>query len=634
MQVRGAELVQVLGVSEQEPCARPAHSALSEAAEPHPLKGLWAQLDGQGRRAAALLPLAALLGALGESIEVVLLRALLDAAPQLGLPTQRLLGLGTWLLLGLAILAIDFGLFSSALRLGRLIEMRLRVALLARLPHLGDSYFSSRPVSDLADRAHQIFRVREVPLLLALLVRTVAQLLGTAGVLVWLNPRGTPLILLLTALACGIPILLHPLLLERDLRARSHQGSLVRFHLDTLLGTTPLRAHGAEAPLRIAHEDLLSEWAAARRSLARAVLLLFGGQGFLCTVVLSVLFMGYLGQHQDPSGLLLLAYLSLNVPAFGQTLSLYLRQYPALRSGLLRLLEPLQSPVEEAPAPSAEPNSAESMAPSERVQGVEVALSGVEVRASGQTVLREVELHVRPGSQVAIVGVSGAGKSTLLGLLLGLYRAASGSVRIDGIPLEGTALERLRRDTAWVDPAVQLQNRSLLENLRYGSGPDPLPLPDVLAAARLEPVVARFPDGLQTRLGEGGALVSGGEGQRVRLGRVLSRRSPRLVLLDEPFRGLGRTDRCELLSEMRARARGATLFCVTHDIGETVKFERVLVIEDGRIVEDGAPQELLARNEGRYRALFDAEQQAEAEVWGNPEWRRLRLGQGQLREGA
>lgn len=636
MTVRGVVLVQAPGAAgAADGAVRSAAAPLQpeELREEPTLKELWAQLDGPGRRVALLIPICAALAALGESAELVLLRAMLEVAPQLGLPGQRLLALAACLLLCLSVLAFDLGLSASAFTIGRRIELRLRLALLSRLPRLGESYFGSRAVSDLADRSHQLFRVREVPVLLSSFLRTLGQLLFTTLLLVWLDPRGAPAVLFLAALAAGFPVLLQPLLVERDLRARSHQGALGRFHLDTLLGTIPLRAHGAEAPLRAAHEDLLSEWAAARRSLGRAVLLLFGGQGLACTVLLSALWVGYPGAYHDPSGLLVVAYLSLNVPALGHAMALYLRQYPALRSILLRLLEPLHAKLEEdAPSASAEAELMASSSPLKDPFGVEVVMSGVELRMGGQSVLREVELRIPPGSHVAIVGVSGAGKSTLLGTLLGLYRPAEGSVKVDGTELTGQALARLRRETAWVDPAVQLHNHSLLANLRYGGGADPASLPEVLALADLEPVVARLPAGLQTPLGEGGTLLSGGEGQRVRLGRALSRAHPRLVLLDEPFRGLGRAERRELLRRLRTRFAGATLLCVTHDLSETLDFPRVLVIDAGRIAEDGAPGELRSRPAGHYRALLAAEAQVAAEVWGSSGWRRLRLANGQLRE--
>ncbi|HET8744963.1 MAG TPA: hypothetical protein VFM98_05135, partial [Ramlibacter sp.] len=154
----------------------------------------------------------------------------------------------------------------------------------------------------------------------------------------------------------------------------------------------------------------------------------------------------------------------------------------------------------------------------------------------------------------------------------------------------------------------------------------------VLDAARLRAVLQKLPQGLQTWLGEGGALLSGGEGQRVRLARAFLQRDVRLALLDEPFRGLDRGQRRALLAEARTWWRHATLLCVTHDVTETQSFDRVLVVEGGRIVEDGAPREL-AREDSRYRAMLQAEEEVQSQLWQDAAWRRIRVEDGALHAG-
>jgi ATP-binding cassette subfamily B protein len=154
---------------------------------------------------------------------------------------------------------------------------------------------------------------------------------------------------------------------------------------------------------------------------------------------------------------------------------------------------------------------------------------------------------------------------------------------------------------------------------------------EVLDQAQLRSVLQKLPQGLQTWLGEGGALLSGGEGQRLRLARALMQNPVRLVLLDEPFRGLDRSQRQALLQQARHWWRRATLLCVTHDVAETLAFERVLVVEGGRIVEDGAPAQL-AQTASRYRELLDAETSVRQTMWQGAHWRRLSVAQGQLRE--
>jgi ATP-binding cassette subfamily B protein len=262
---------------------------------------------------------------------------------------------------------------------------------------------------------------------------------------------------------------------------------------------------------------------------------------------------------------------------------------------------------------------------------VAITFKSVTVCAAGQTILEDIDGHVEAGSHVAIVGASGAGKSSLVGLLLGWHRAAAGQLLIDGEPLDSVRLDHLRNETAWVDPAIQLWNRSLTQNLLYGAPPGvPEGFGEVLHAAALYEVLHRLPEGLQTSLGEGGGLLSGGEGQRVRLGRALVRARARLVVLDEPFRGLDREKRRELLYQARRLWQGATLLCITHDVGETRDFERVLVIEAGRVVEDGPPRLLAEAPGSRYRALLDAEDAVREGLWSSTAWHRLRLEAGRL----
>src|SRR5262249_36760412 len=128
------------------------------------------------------------------------------------------------------------------------------------------------------------------------------------------------------------------------------------------------------------------------------------------------------------------------------------------------------------------------------------------------------------------------------------------------------------------------------------------------------------------------ALVSGGEGQRVRLGRAMMRGGARLVILDEPFRGLDRDKRRALMLRAREVWRDATLLCITHDVGETMNFERWLVGEGGRIVEDGAPRTLAAQPASRYSQLLEAEDAVRAGLWANDEWRQVRMDGGRAIE--
>jgi ABC-type multidrug transport system fused ATPase/permease subunit len=337
----------------------------------------------------------------------------------------------------------------------------------------------------------------------------------------------------------------------------------------------------------------------------------------------------HLAGARDLSQALLVSFWALQIVYLGQQMGLAARQYPPLRNTVARLLEPLRGDEEDRPAGRG--GGAENAG---RPRGPAVRFEGVRVIAGGHVILDGVDLAIEAGSRVAIVGASGAGKSTLVGLLLGWHAPAAGRVLVDSVPLDAGTLAALRQHTAWVDPAVQLWNAPLLHNLLYGSYGSPADgdglLGRAVEASDLRPLLEELPAGLQNPLGEGGGLVSGGEGQRVRLGRALMRPEARLVVLDEPFRGLDHTARRRLLDRARAWWPRATLLCVTHDIEQTLPFDRVAVMEGGRVIELGCPGELAARRGSRYRDLLDQEIGIRRRFEPGAGWRRLRLAAGRL----
>jgi ATP-binding cassette subfamily B protein len=602
-------------------------------------------------RADGLLAPLALLAALfltagGMVIEALLLRGLLDIGRELGLVGQRLGAMSILLLFAMALLFLELPIAEGLLRLGRRLEIRLRTAFLEKIPRLGDRYFQSRLTSDMAERSHSIHNIRLLPNLGGQLTRAVFELCLTAAGIIWLDPGSAFIALLATVLALCLPFAVQPVLAERDLRVRNHLGALSHFHLDALLGLVTVRTHGAERSVRREYESLLAQWARAGYGLVRAVVAVEGIQFFLGFGLSGWLLLDHLARGGEIGGVLLLIYWALNLPFLGQEIAQLAWQYPSQRSVTLRLLEPLGALEETEEASGSAESSPQRAAGDSTISktssvasktpsspGIGITLEDVSVRAAGHTILSGINLSIEAGSHIAIVGPSGAGKSSLVGLLLGWHRPADGRILVDDLPLNSQRLKELRRETAWVDPAVQLWNRSFLENLRYGSDSQHAAAMDrVIENAHLRALVEKLPEGLQTPLGEGGALLSGGEGQRVRLGRAMLRPGVRLVILDEPFRGLDREQRRDLLARLRQWWQAATLLCITHDVGDIMNFERVLVVEGGQIVEDGVPSELAKDPESRYRALLEAEETVRKGFWEGDTWQRLRLEGGRMFE--
>jgi ATP-binding cassette subfamily B protein len=619
--LRGAVLVRILG---RKPAATELPADLDAALrEPpaQPLRALLRMMRADGLAHPLTLSLGLLFVAAGVVIEALLFRSLFGVGRSLALVHQRLAGMGGILAFLGALVALELPIALGVAGMGRRLEARLRIAFLSKIPRLGDRYFASRPTSDMAERAHLVHALRTLPHIGQQLLYPSLELMLTTFGLAWLDPKHALVALIAALLGVLLPWALTPPLTERDLRVRVHDGSLMRFYLDGLIGLVAVRAHGAERNLRREHESLLTEWARASQSLLRTAIVIEGLQALVGFGLAAWLLMSYLGRG-DSAGALLLVYWALNLPALGQSIALAARQYPMARNLALRLYEPLGA-REDEPASTAAPAVVEDSA------GAHLSFAGVGVRAGGHTILDGIDLELEPGTHVAVVGTSGAGKSSLVGLLLGWHRPYVGEVRVDGQPLVGAHLAATRLQTAWVDPAVHLWNRSFVDNLRNGADA-PGPVDVLLDAAELRGVLEHLPEGMQTLLGEGGGLVSGGEGQRVRFARALARRSARLVILDEPFRGLDRERRRRLYSRARAWWPNATLICVMHDVAETMEFPRVLVIEEGRIAEDGAPSDL-ALQPTRYRRLLEADAAIVGKLRGGA-FRQVRLEDGQLHD--
>lgn len=605
-------------------------AALSEAPL-RPLQQAWGLMRHGGVLAPAALLGAMLVAAAGIVVETLLLRGVVDIGNVLPLPMQRV---GAVLaLVGFAALLLVFeaGIVRESMRHGRQLELRLRMALLTKLPRLGDRYFQSRSVSDMADRGHSIQLTRQMPTLGLHLAQTAAELLFTLLGLALLAPASLGWALAIVAASLLWPLLLQPVIGERDLRVRNQASALHGFYLDALLGSVPLRTHHAGAAVRRQHETLLVGWSRAGGQLIRTAVAADALQS-LGSMALAA---GLLWRHFTQAGTvgggdLLLVYWVLKLPALGHGLAGLLRQVPAQRNVMGRLLEPLGAPqtLPAAGAPAPRPPTAGTRPPP--LRGMAIELRGGRVLAGGHELLRDLDLRLRAGEHVAVVGASGAGKSSLVGLLMGWHRLSEGELTVDGGAWDDAAQDRLRRATAWVDPGVQLWNRPLLDNLLYASADTMLAqVGPVLEAAELRGVVQKLPQGLQTPLGEGGALLSGGEGQRVRLARALLQDEVRLVLLDEAFRGLDRGQRTRQLAQARRHWASATLLCVTHDISDTLDFDRVLVINGGEVVEDGRPQ-ALARTDTRYARLLEAEAALGEDQWRNGHWRRIDVRGGRI----
>ena len=216
--------------------------------------------------------------------------------------------------------------------------------------------------------------------------------------------------------------------------------------------------------------------------------------------------------------------------------------------------------------------------------------------------IKGVTLSVRPGEHVALVGLSGSGKSSMVNLVPRFWRVSSGAVTVDGVNVEDCTLASLRDHIAVVSQNVILFDTTVRENIAYG-------MPEVskeaiemaVEAAALTEVVAALPKGLDTPVGEAGGLLSGGQKQRISIARALLKDAP-ILILDEATSALDSESENQIKEALETLMKGRTCLTVAHRLSTIDRADRIVVMQDGVIAEEGTPAELMARG-GTYARM-------------------------------
>ncbi len=464
------------------------------------------------------------------------------------------------------------------------------------------SFFARHPSGDLiarvtgdVDRIQSLFGTD-----LADLAQSLATLLMLMVLVVSLSPELTGAALLI-APAIVVPVVL----IARRLRhlskaARERMGDLTGVLSETIRGARVVQAYGAE------------RWESGRFSEVNERTFRLAKRGArvmafasplveTASVLTFLLLLGYASTRIASGKMTLGTFLSFGVglvmmyQPFKRATRTNLALQQALASAR-RIFEVLDAPNDVADRPGAPP-----LAPLSR----EIRFERVTFAYPGRgPVLHDIELVLPRGSVTALVGPSGGGKSTLASLLPRFMDPTAGRVTVDGVDLRGVTLESLRSQIGLVTQDVVLFDESVRRNVAYGTPEVPAArVREALAAANALSFVDALPDGIEARVGEGGARLSGGQRQRLAIARALLK-DPPILVLDEATSALDAESERAVQEALERLMAGRTTLVIAHRLSTVRKADQLAVIEAGRIVEMGSHAALLASG-GLYRRLHD-----------------------------
>jgi ATP-binding cassette subfamily B multidrug efflux pump len=529
--------------------------------------------------------------------------------------------LRTYALLILAI-ALTKGIFSFLTRwvligISRDIEFELRNDLFAHLERLSHSYYQRNRTGDIMARATNDLNAVRMLLGPAIMysANTLVFTAGALGFMLAISPKLTIYAFLPLPIASIVIQYFGRRIHERFERIQAMFSDISARAQENFSGARVIRAYVQEQAEIAAFENANQEYIRRSLGLVRLMGMLWPTlELMLGAAVVIVLWLG--GQQVLKGKMNVGDFVAFNtymvqltwpVIALGWVINIFQRG----TASLIRIQEILtQQPeiIDESNqssgatgVPPAHPTAAIN------IQG-EIEFRNLNFAYNGVPVLKDVNLRIPAGSSLAIVGPTGSGKTTLVNLIPRIYDAEPGTVLIDGRPIRHFPLDPLRRQIGFVPQETFLFSDTIRENIAYGIAKEDgeAQFDDIKAAAEAANIaqdIESFPEGYNTTVGERGITLSGGQKQRTAIARALLR-SPRILILDDALSSVDTNTEDKILNHLREIMRGRTTIFISHRVSTVRNADAIAVLHQGRIVELGTHDQLIARN-GYYTELYN-----------------------------